>query len=404
MRTTLSTDRACSAGYIKKGIRDNESLAIYFHWPFCLSKCPYCDFNSHVGSDVDDAEWRNAFLTETTRIAPQLRNRRISSIFFGGGTPSLMAPETVSAILDLVACHWTIDNEAEITLEANPTSSEVRRFRDFRQAGINRLSLGIQALDDTALHFLGRGHNSKEAISAALIAQTVFQRTSIDLIYGRPQQSVKAWCLELEQALELVSDHISLYQLTVEKGTAFYDAHRLGKFTLPQDEHALSLFESTQELLDEAGLPAYEISNHAKAGGESRHNLAYWRYQDYVGIGPGAHSRIMIDSQVHALEQIRAPTRWLNATIHGNSGSLRDESLTHAQCIHEMIMMGLRLRGGIDRKWFVRRLGVDLNNALDLSAVQRMENAGLIVNDAASLRLSARGRTLLDTVLATLLP
>ncbi|HIA21632.1 MAG TPA: coproporphyrinogen III oxidase [Alphaproteobacteria bacterium] len=401
---TLSADSTCSGRYIEKGVRGNDSLALYFHWPFCLSKCPYCDFNSHVASDVDDAEWRNALLTETKRIAPQLRTRRISSIFFGGGTPSLMAPETVSAILDLVACHWTIDNQAEITLEANPTSSDVGRFRDFRQAGINRLSLGIQALDDTALRFLGRGHNSKEAISAALIAQTVFQRTSVDLIYGRPQQSVKAWCLELEQALELVSDHISLYQLTVEKGTAFYDAHRLGKFTLPQDERALSLFEATQELLDEAGLPAYEISNHAKAGGESKHNLAYWRYQDYVGIGPGAHSRIMIDSQIHALEQIRAPARWLNATIRRNSGSLRDESLTRAQCIREMIMMGLRLRGGIDRKWFMRRLGVDLNNALDLPAVQRMENAGLIVNDAASLRLSARGRTLLDTVLATLLP
>ena len=401
---TLSADSTCSARYIEKGVRGNDSLAMYFHWPFCLSKCPYCDFNSHVASNVDDAEWRNALLSETMRIAPQLRTRRISSIFFGGGTPSLMAPETVSAILDLVACHWTIDNQAEITLEANPTSSDARRFRDFRQAGINRLSLGIQALDDKALRFLGRDHNSKEAISAALLAQTVFQRTSVDLIYGRPQQSVKAWQLELEQAVNIVSDHISLYQLTVEKGTAFYEAHRRGKFTLPQDEHALSLFEATQELLDKRGLPAYEISNHAKAGGESKHNLAYWRYQDYVGIGPGAHSRIMIDSRVHALEQIRAPTRWLNAAIHGKSGSLRHEILTRAQGVREMVMMGLRLREGLHRKRVARRLGVNLNNELDLSAIQRLENAGLIVNDAASLRLTARGRTLLDTVLATILP
>ena len=349
-------------------------------------------------------EWRAALLTETRRMASHFGNRRISSIFFGGGTPSLMAPKTVSALLELVARHWDIDDRVEITLEANPTSADARRFRDFQAAGINRLSLGVQALDDDALCFLGRGHTSHEAVLAAQLAQNVFQRTSIDLIYARPQQEPRGWHAELEQALNLVDDHISLYQLTVEKGTAFYDAKRHGRLALPTDEIALSLYEITQELLAAAGLPAYEISNHARPGAESRHNLIYWRYQDYLGIGPGAHSRIMVNSQVQALEQIRSPTQWMKAVASGNGGSLLSECLSRDQCIREMVIMGLRLKTGLDRDWFARRLGLALNDAIDLSALSRLNNQGLTVTDNMGIRLSTKGYTLLDSVAEVLLP
>ena len=337
-------------------------------------------------------------------MASYLPTRKISSIFFGGGTPSLMPPKTVSAILDAVAHHWAIVADAEITLEANPTSADTGRFKDFRRAGINRLSLGIQALDNDALRFLGRGHDQAEAIAAADAANMIFDRTSFDLIYGRPQQSIKSWRHELKRALHLAGDHISLYQLTIEKGTPFYDQHKRGKLILPNDEHAVSLYETTQDLMDGAGLPAYEISNHASIGNESRHNLAYWQYQDYLGIGPGAHSRITIKSHVHALEQIRAPTRWIHSATQCNGGGLRNERLSTDQCVREMIMMGLRLKIGVDRRSFMHRLGIDLSDTLDLSAVHRLENAGLIVNDAVGLRLSARGRLMLDSVLAQLVP
>ena len=398
---TTSTNRQPAKTVIP---RDEQSLGVYFHWPFCLSKCPYCDFNSHVATNVDHVEWRTALLTETRRMASYFGNRRIDSIFFGGGTPSLLEPRTVSALLELVAHHWTIDDRVEITLEANPTSADARRFRDFQVAGINRLSLGVQALDDDSLCFLGRDHTSHEAILAAELAQKIFQRTSIDLIYARPQQEPGAWRAELEQALSLVDDHISLYQLTIEKGTAFYDAERHGKLALPTDELALSLYEITQELLAEAGLPAYEISNHARPGAESRHNLTYWRYQDYLGIGPGAHSRIMVNSQIQALEQIRSPTRWINAVTSGGDGSLFSEYLSGDQCIREMVIMGLRLKTGLDRAWFARRLGVALNDAIDLSALSRLDKAGLTVTDDVGIRLSTKGYTLLDSVVKLLLP
>src|SRR5579863_145353 len=269
-----------------------SELALYIHWPFCTSKCPYCDFNSHVRERIDEARWRNALLRELDRAAETLAGRRVASVFFGGGTPSLMAPQTAAALIERIATHWGLDDRTEITLEANPTSVEASRFAELRAAGVNRVSLGVQALDDGALKFLGRGHNAGEARGAVALAARLFPRFSFDLIYARPGQTLAAWRDELSAALAMAGNHLSLYQLTIEAGTAFATAYARGDFRLPDEETQAALYEVTQEALAAAGLPAYEISNHARPGEECRHNLVYWRYQDYLGIGPGAHGRL----------------------------------------------------------------------------------------------------------------
>ncbi len=288
-------------------------FAVYVHWPFCKAKCPYCDFNSHVRAAIDQAAWQRALLAELDHYADRTPGRTVSSVFFGGGTPSLMAPATAAALIERIGQRWVLAGDAEITLEANPTSVEAERFRDFRAAGVNRASLGVQALDPAALTFLGRGHSVGEAIAAIALARRQFPRFSFDLIYARPGQEPAQWDAELKQALSLAGDHLSLYQLTIEKGTAFHTAHARGDFAIPDDDRAGMLYELTQLRLNEAGLPSYEISNHARPGGESRHNLVYWRYGDYVGIGPGAHGRLTLGGAKVATRQLRLPETWLAA-------------------------------------------------------------------------------------------
>src|SRR5262245_38165171 len=284
-------------------VADDPGFGLYVHWPFCLSKCPYCDFNSHVRAAIDHSRWRAALLRELDHYAAHTRGRRLTSIFFGGGTPSLMEPATVAAVIERAAEHWPLASDVEITLEANPTSVEAGKFAAFRTSGVNRVSLGVQALNDADLKFLGRHHSAAEARAAIDIARRHFARYSFDLIYARPGQSAAAWRSELAEAVGLAGDHLSVYQLTIEPETVFGAAHRRGELAVPREEEAAALFELTQERLGEAGLPAYEISNHARPGGESRHNLTYWRYGDYVGIGPGAHGRLTVGSEKLATRQ-----------------------------------------------------------------------------------------------------
>jgi oxygen-independent coproporphyrinogen-3 oxidase len=381
-----------------------ESLAVYVHWPFCLVKCPYCDFNSHVRDRVDDARWRRALCAEIDYWAEQTPGRTVGSIFFGGGTPSLMAPETVATIIRRIGDKWHLDEALEITLEANPTSVEAARFAEFRDAGINRLSLGIQALEDDALTFLGRHHDAAQATAALAIARRTFARFSFDLIYARPGQSATAWRHELGAALDLAGDHISLYQLTIEKGTPFYTRQRGGEINLPGESLAAELFDITQALTAEAGYAAYEISNHARPGQACRHNLAYWRYGDYAGIGPGAHGRLHTARDgARALRQHAKPETWLRAVEDHGHGSAEARPLAAAERAEEMLMMGLRLAEGVDVARFTRRTGLNLTQAIRPGALQRLRDGGFLSPDARSLRATTKGRAVLDSVLSELL-
>ena len=299
-------------------------LAVYIHWPFCRSKCPYCDFNSHVRERIDEAAWTSALIADLDHQAALAPEHEVVSVFFGGGTPSLMPPDTAGALIERIRRHWRVAEALEITLEANPNSAEAERFAGFAAAGVNRLSLGVQALDPQALKFLGRGHDRDEALAAIKLSQTLFKRTSFDLIYARPGQSLAAWQEELEEALALAGEHLSLYQLTIEPGTAFHTRAAKGELTIPDDDAAAALFEATQQRLAAHGLPAYEISNHARPGAECRHNLAYWRYEDYLGIGPGAHGRITRAGIKHATRQRRLPEAWLAAI--GKTGDATEET------------------------------------------------------------------------------
>ncbi len=318
-------------------------LAVYIHWPFCRSKCPYCDFNSHVRDGVDAARWTRALLADLDHHAELMPGRAIGSVFFGGGTPSLMPPETVAALLDRVGARWTVMPDVEVTLEANPNSAEAARFRAFAAAGVNRLSLGVQALDPAALKMLGRLHDRGEAIAAIEHARDNFARFSFDLIYARPGQSVAAWRHELDEALVFADDHLSLYQLTIEPGTAFATLERLGDLAVPEEEVAAALFETTQEQLDARGLPAYEISNHARPGAECRHNLAYWRYQDYIGIGPGAHGRLTRGNVKYATRQRRVPERWLAEVERAGTGMEEMAAISRDSSVEEMLMTRRRI-------------------------------------------------------------
>jgi oxygen-independent coproporphyrinogen-3 oxidase len=370
-----------------------EPLALYVHWPFCVTKCPYCDFNSHVRASVDDAIWCAALLKDLAMEAQRLPGRRLASIFFGGGTPSLMPPATVAAVIAAATTHWQPLENIEITLEANPSSVESARFAGFAAAGINRLSLGLQALNDADLKVLGRPHDLAQGLAALETAQNHFNRVSFDLIYDRPGMTLASWQAELARALAFGTDHLSLYQLTLEPGTRFTALHKQGKLTLPDPETSADLFDLTRVMTAEAGIPAYEVSNHARPGSESRHNLAYWTYGDYAGVGPGAHGR----RSGIATERLKKPENWLAALESG--GGFTETTLTPAERATEALVMGLRLGTGIDAARFQARTGVALDTILRADRVARLVDQGLLEQDAQRLRLTLAGQPFVDTVL-----
>lgn len=373
-------------------------FGLYIHWPFCQAKCPYCDFNSHVVSQIDHAIWRDAYVQEIRRVAAETEGRVLNSVFFGGGTPSMMEAETVDAILREVRAYWPLANDIEITLEANPTSVEASRFSGYRDAGVNRVSMGVQALNDKDLRALGRLHSADEAMDAFGVARSVFDRVSFDLIYARQDQTLAAWEAELKQALSLAVDHLSLYQLTIEEGTAFGDRYAIGKLRgLPDEDRAADMFELTQEICGAAGFAAYEVSNHARPGQESRHNLIYWNYGDYVGIGPGAHGRVTLAGERHATVAPDGPFEWLKAVKQG-SGEGSRVRLTHDDQRSEFLLMGLRVVDGVRRD----RLEPIMNDVLSHNINGLCEN-GFLEYTATHLRLTPQGRPLLNAVLAELL-
>ena len=370
-------------------------LALYVHWPFCVSKCPYCDFNSHVRESVDQIAWRDALLADLGYEARALPGRRLGSIFFGGGTPSLMPPATVAAILAAAEAAWGFTDDIEITLEANPSSVEAERFADLAAAGVNRVSLGLQALNDAALRFLGRAHGADEGLAALATAQAAFRRVSFDLIYARPGQSLAAWEAELRRALGFGTEHLSLYQLTIEPGTRFATEAAAGRLTIPDDDTAADLFETTRAITAAAGLPAYEISNHARPGGESRHNLIYWRYQDYAGIGPGAHGR----RAGLATARHKKPENWLGAVARNGHGAQIEDALAPAERAKEALLMGLRLREGIDLTRIARLGAAPIAELIDEPAAARLATQGLLVRAGDRLAVSEAGMLLLDAIL-----
>ena len=376
------------------------AFGVYVHWPFCLSKCPYCDFNSHVRrAAIDEPRFVRAFTAEIAATAARAPDRTVSSIFFGGGTPSLMQPKTVAAVLDAIARHWRIAPDAEITLEANPTSVEADRFRGYRSAGVNRVSLGVQALDDRVLAELGRLHTAKEALAAVAVARQTFARYSFDLIYARPQQTPQDWAKELKLALAEAGDHLSLYQLTIEPETPFAALHAAGKLKTPDDDTARALYDTTQEVCAAHGLPAYEISNHARSGGECRHNLVYWRANEYAGVGPGAHGRLDIDGDRHATATEKRPEAWLEQVERTGHGLVTDEVLTREEASDEFLLMGLRLTEGIDVGRYVALSG----RPLDPERLAALRDAGLIENVSPDrLRVTLPGFPILDAVVADL--
>jgi putative oxygen-independent coproporphyrinogen III oxidase len=397
-----------ASGEIMAAPAPERLFGIYVHWPFCLSKCPYCDFNSHVRERVEQARWRTALLRELAHFARRTEGRTVTSIFFGGGTPSLMPVETVGAVIEAVRNHWLVTPDLEITLEANPTSVEAEKFAGLRAAGVNRVSLGVQALDDAALRFLGRMHSHEEALEAVALAGTTFPRFSFDLIYGRPGQTPDAWAAELGRALGFAADHLSLYQLTIERGTRFFQDHRRGAFVMPDEDTAARLFEDTQAMLADAGLPPYEISNHARPGAECRHNLTYWHYEDYVGIGPGAHGRFTADpaSAAAGKRAVRAtsgPEAWLEQVEASGAGTAEDRLVQAQEAAGEALMMGLRLVQGIDRARFRRVTGADPVDAVAPRALEALVANGFLAVDAERLAATAAGRQRLNAVLERLL-
>jgi putative oxygen-independent coproporphyrinogen III oxidase len=377
-----------------------EAFGVYIHWPFCLSKCPYCDFNSHVRhAAIDEDRYVRAFAAEIAATAERVPARTVSTIFFGGGTPSLMQPATVGAILDCVGRHWDVAPDVEVTLEANPTSVEATRFRGYRAAGVNRVSLGVQALDDAALAALGRLHSSKEALDAVAIARSVFDRYSFDLIYARPEQTPDAWRAELEQALGEAAEHLSLYQLTIEADTPFWSLRAAGKLVTPDDDTARALYDTTQEVCAARGLPAYEISNHARPGAECRHNLVYWRGHEYAGIGPGAHGRLEVGGVRYATATEKRPEAWLMRVEANRHGLVTDDVLTRSERADEFLLMGLRLAEGID----LTRFEAIAARSLDPVRIAMLREHGLIATDASGrLRVTPEGFPVLDAVVADL--
>jgi putative oxygen-independent coproporphyrinogen III oxidase len=376
------------------------AFGVYVHWPFCLSKCPYCDFNSHVRhTAIDEERFARAFGREIEATAARVPGREVSSIFLGGGTPSLMRPETVGAILDAIGKHWRVADDAEVTLEANPTSVEATRFAGYRTAGVNRVSLGVQALDDASLKELGRLHTAREALDAVKIARRAFERYSFDLIYARPDQTPAMWADELKLAITEAAEHLSLYQLTIEEGTPFFALHAAGKLKTPDEATARALYDVTQEVCAAHGLPAYEISNHARQGAECRHNLVYWRGEEYAGIGPGAHGRLDIGGVRHAIATEKRPESWLMRVEAKGDGVVTDDPLNSEERADEFLLMGLRLAEGIDPKRYAALSG----RALDPHRIAVLREEGAIeVDESGRLRVTQAGFPVLDAVVADL--
>jgi oxygen-independent coproporphyrinogen-3 oxidase len=379
-----------------------EPLALYLHWPFCRRKCPYCDFNSHVRERIDQARFAAALRRELAWEAARLGRRPLASIFFGGGTPSLMDPATVAALIGDARRCFDAAPDLEITLEANPTSVEAGRLAAFRDAGVNRVSLGIQALDDAALRGLGREHDAAQAVAALELARRIFPRISFDLIYARPGQTVAAWRAELASALAIAADHLSLYQLTIEPGTPFAALHRRGELVLPDEATQTALYEATAEAAARFGLFGYEISNYAVPGAESRHNLAYWRYGDYAGIGPGAHGRLRFGDRLVATRRHRAPEPWAERVERDGHGSTEEEVLAPRDRAREMLLMGLRLAEGIDETRFRSRTGMTLDAAIDPAALAAAVGEGLVRRGEGRLAATGKGRMVLDALLGEL--
>jgi oxygen-independent coproporphyrinogen-3 oxidase len=375
-------------------------FGLYLHWPFCQSKCPYCDFNSHVAARIDQRLWRDAFLAEIARAGRDTSDRILDTVFFGGGTPSLMDPDLVAAILDAIRSTWRTSNSFEVTLEANPSSIEAARFRAYRDAGVNRVSMGMQAMNDADLRALGRLHSAADALRAFDTARATFDRVSFDLIYARQHQTPDDWRAELDRALALGLDHLSLYQLTIEDGTAFGARHAAGKLPgLPDDDRAVALWDITQERTQSAGLPAYEISNHARPGAESRHNLIYWRSGDWLGIGPGAHGRLTLDGTRYATETPRAPGAWLEGVSRETRQGWEHSPLPAAEHATEFLLMGLRLTEGVD----LDRYDAIAPRPLDAQVLAGLAEDGMIELDNRRLRTTSQGRLLLNAVLRALL-
>jgi putative oxygen-independent coproporphyrinogen III oxidase len=379
---------------------DANAFGVYVHWPFCLSKCPYCDFNSHVRhAAIDQDRYARAFAREIATTAARTGARKVTSIFLGGGTPSLMQPQTVGAILDAIGAHWHVADDVEVTLEANPTSVEATRFAGYRAAGVNRVSLGVQALDDASLKMLGRLHTAQEAMDAVKIARSAFDRYSFDLIYARPDQTAAMWTDELTRAIGEAAEHLSLYQLTIEEGTPFFGLHAAGKLKTPDESLARTLYDVTQDVCARHGLPAYEISNHARPSAECRHNLVYWRGQEYAGIGPGAHGRLDIGGRRHATATDKRPETWLMRVEANGHGITTDDELNSEERADEFLLMGLRLVEGIDPLRYAAISGRTLDP--DRIALLREEGA-IIVDEDGRLRVTQDGFPVLDAVVADL--
>jgi putative oxygen-independent coproporphyrinogen III oxidase len=378
---------------------ENGGFGLYIHWPFCAAKCPYCDFNSHVARSIDHSAWRSGYIAELRRAAAETKGRVLRSVFFGGGTPSLMDPDVVADIMAEIYKLWPTANDLETTLEANPGSVEAGRFKAFRQAGINRISMGIQALNNEDLRRLGRIHTVEEAQTAFDVARSTFERVSFDLIYGRQNQSLKDWEAELKKALNMAIDHLSLYQLTIEQGTAFGDRYNAGKLAgLPDDDLGADMYEMTQDICGAAGMRSYEVSNHARDGAQSRHNLVYWRYGDYVGIGPGAHGRLTLNGNRTATECFSNPKRWLDAALTGNTEKPR-EPLAREDQASELLLMGLRLKEGVDPNRYLALCGREI----DKTAISELTELGLLKTEERRIIVSDQGFMVLNGVLRRLL-
>ena len=376
-------------------------FGLYLHWPFCAAKCPYCDFNSHVAAEIDQSRWNRAYLTEIDRIGAETGDRVLSSVFFGGGTPSLMSPDLVASLLERIRRTWRLANDVEITLEANPTSIESGKFRAFSEAGVNRISMGMQALNDADLRRLGRMHSAAEGRAAFDIARSHFDRVSFDLIYARQDQTAEAWTAELREALTMAVDHFSLYQLTIEEGTAFGARHAAGKLRgLPDDDTSADMYLMTQDICEAAGLPAYEVSNHARPGAEGRHNLIYWRYGDYAGIGPGAHGRLSFGGKRHATDTPKAPGAWLQAVETRGNGELPRETLTRDEEVVEFLLFGLRLAEGIDTHRYRALSGADFSP----DKLRDLVEIGMITQEQGRIRATRAGRAVLNAVIRELMP
>ncbi len=382
---------------------DNENgIGLYIHWPFCQSKCPYCDFNSHVRRSIDEQAWEKALLQELAYVGRQTQGRRLTSVFFGGGTPSLMPAKTVQKLLEGLGNYWDLDTDLEVTLEGNPNSVEISKYRDFKAAGINRVSVGIQSLRQDSLTFLGRLHNAIEAKRALEITSTLFDRSSFDLIYALPGQSSAEWQQELEEALDFAQGHLSLYQLIIEPGTAFHTAYRRGDFQLPDEEKSAELYELTRDIIGLHGYETYEVSNYAKPGQQCRHNMLYWTYKDYVCIGPGAHGRISLEGQKHAVKNYKAPETWLKKVKEHGHGQELSDALTAEDQLIEHLLMGLRLKTGINKESFHKMHGISLAMILDPGKVAFLKDLGFLEENETNFYITPSGLLRLNTITSEL--